>query len=264
MATRPCSVLVLDADALRQCVDASSPKFVFAVLRALVGALPAPRQAGGPQIKRAASVVSDDDSDEDAASSVSRGAPSPLEKVLLLRDTKMLRFVPARFLPLLADVAEVEVLQAKKKIASRGGPTDASLRILADGAVVLDSGNNNTALLDGPAASFGNTGLLADSEWPYDARAGNDGAVLLVLRRTRLHDALRGRRDLAAAVARGFLQTYGRRALAAFGRAPQEPISPRGRRMSMDYMPMGSQSPGAAAPLEVSFGQVAPPMPRLV
>ena len=163
----------------------------------------------------------DDDSDEDAASSVfdSRGAPSPLEKLLLLRDTKMLRFVPARFLPLLADVAEVEVLQPKRKIATRGSATDASLRILADGAVVLDSGGGNRVLLDGPAASFGNTGLLADNVWPYDARAGNDGAVLLVLRRTRLHDALRGRRDLAAAVARGFLQTYGRRALAAFGKA---------------------------------------------
>ena len=46
-AMRPCSILVLDADALRQRIDASSPKFVFAVLRALVGALPAPRQAGG-------------------------------------------------------------------------------------------------------------------------------------------------------------------------------------------------------------------------
>ena len=61
----------------------------------MVGALPAPRQAGGGTIKRMQSILSDDDdSDEDAASSVfdSRGAPSPLEKVLLLRDTKMLRF----------------------------------------------------------------------------------------------------------------------------------------------------------------------------
>ena len=95
VAMRPASILVLDADALRQRIDASSPKFVFAVLRALVGALPAPRQAGGGTIKRMQSILSDDDdSDEDAASSVlgSRGAPSPLEKVLLLRDTKMLSF----------------------------------------------------------------------------------------------------------------------------------------------------------------------------
>ena len=181
----------------------------------------------------------------------------------------MLRFVPARFLPLLADVAEVEVLQPKRKIATRGSATDASLRILADGAVVLDSGGGNRVLLDGPAASFGNTGLLADSEWPYDARAGSDGAVLLVLRRIRLHDALRGRRDLAAAVARGFLQTYGRRALAAFGRAPDKssPISPAGRsRLSAraDFSAPGSQSPGAAAPLEVSFGMKAQNLPRLV
>ena len=108
-------------------------------------------------------------------------------------------------------------------------------------------------LLDGPAASFGNTGLLADNVWPYDARAGNDGAVLLVLRRTRLHDALRGRRDLAAAVARGFLQTYGRRALAAFGKARDKgngsPISPHGRSRAAraDYAAPGGQSPGAAA-----------------
>ena len=163
-------------------------------------------------------------------------------------------------------MAEVEVLQPKRKIATRGSATDASLRILADGAVVLDSGGGNRVLLDGPAASFGNTGLLADNVWPYDARAGNDGAVLLVLRRTRLHDALRGRRDLAAAVARGFLQTYGRRALAAFGRAPEQnsPISPRGRSARADYSAPGSQSPGAAAPLSVSFGMKAPNLPRLV
>ena len=132
----------------------------------------------------------------------------------------------------------------------------------------LDSGGGNRVVLDGPAASFGNTGLLADSEWPYDARAGSDGAVLLVLRRTRLHDALRGRRDLATAVARGFLQTYGRRALAAFGKAPNKsngsPISPHGKAARADFSVPGSQSPGAAAPLSVSFGMKAPNLPRLV
>ena len=121
-------VLVLDADAL-----AAKNRRVVAEIRvcglAGVGRRSAgSRQAGGGTIKRMQSIMSDDDSDEDAASSVfdSRGAPSRLEKLLLLRDTKMLRFVPARFLPLLADVAEVEVLQPKRKIATRGSATDAS------------------------------------------------------------------------------------------------------------------------------------------
>jgi hypothetical protein len=66
------------------------------------------------------------------------------------------------------------------------------------------------------------------------------------------------------------LQTYGRRALAAFGKARDKgngsPISPHGRSRAAraDYVAPGSQSPGAAAPLEVSFGMKAPNLPRLV
>ena len=102
-------------------------------------------------------------------------APSPLEKVLVLRDAKLLRFVPERFLPLLADVAEVEVLGPGRLVASRGARTDAALRVLADGGVELrvDAASPPVVLAE-PSASFGNTGLLADHTWPYAANAGSD------------------------------------------------------------------------------------------
>ena len=45
---------------------------------------------------------------------------SPLEKVLLLRDAKMLRFVPERFLATLADVADVETYAPRRAIAVAG------------------------------------------------------------------------------------------------------------------------------------------------
>ena len=217
------TVLVVDGDALKRSMDGVSPKFVFALLRALVTSLPEASQAGGGRIAkhlgrdRADSVALEENGALEAAASAA--APpqvlAPLEKVLLLRDAKMLRFVPERFLATLADVADVRAVPPRRVLARGGGKTDAALHVLADGAIELEIGDRCSAVLDEPSASFGNTGLLADHTWPYTARAGVDGAVLLSLSRSRLHDALRGRRDLAAAVAHGFLRTLGRRALAA-------------------------------------------------
>ena len=99
----------------------------------------------------------------------------------------------------------------------------------------------------------GNTGLLQDHVWPYSAHAGPDGAVLLVLRRHRLHDALRGRRDLARAVASGFLRTYGRRALHAFGvagaaTAPPPPLRPASSATDPAGLEMGRGREGPTSP----------------
>ena len=110
------ALLVVDAAALGDAVEEVPPKFAFAVLRALVKALPAANQAGGGRAVHAVEADAaaaaedgraDDDDDDDVSSSAARlaAAPSPLEKVLVLRDAKLLRFVPERFLPLLADVA---------------------------------------------------------------------------------------------------------------------------------------------------------------
>ena len=105
--------------------------------------------------------------------------------------------------------------------------------------MTLTIGDRCSAVLDDPSASFGNTGLLADHTWPYGATAGPHGAVLLKLRRSRLHDALRGRRDLAAAVAQGFLRTLGRRAVAAHvaASAPPPPDDGRGGASSSSNSP---------------------------
>jgi len=125
----------------------------------------------------------------------------------------MLRFVPDEYLATLVDVAGVVSLGPHEVVAEAGSPTDATLYVLADGRVSLKWGAATAVDLNQPGASFGNTGLLANSSWPYDAVAGPTGAALLTLRRNKLHDALRGRRNLAAAVAEGFLKTFARRAL---------------------------------------------------
>ena len=72
-----------------------------------------------------------DDSDEDAASSVfdSRRA-QPAEKLLLFHATRRCCVSSSQDSCALADVAEVEVLQPKRKIAAAARRTDASARIL--------------------------------------------------------------------------------------------------------------------------------------
>ncbi|KAH8075925.1 hypothetical protein JL720_10382 [Aureococcus anophagefferens] len=158
------TVLVVDGDALKRSMDGVSPKFVFALLRALVTSLPEASQAGGGRIAkhlgrdRADSVALEENGALEAAASAA--APpqvlAPLEKVLLLRDAKMLRFVPERFLATLADVADARAVAAALRLAA-AGKTDAALHVLADGAIELEIGDRCSAVLDEPSASFGNT-----------------------------------------------------------------------------------------------------------
>ena len=203
-----CELLVVDSRSLATVMRRVSPKFSFTLLRNLVLAVPKPRQPGGQAIDREKAQTIDPSSSSRCCSVI-----SPLEKYLLLRDTKILRFVPDEYIATLVDVAVVIVLAPNEIVARAGQPTDATLYVLADGFVSLKWGSTTAVTLNQPGASFGNTGLLANASWPYDAIAGPHGAALLALRRTKLHDALRGRRHLAAAVAEGFLRTFGRRAL---------------------------------------------------
>jgi len=217
-------LLVVDAKQLAKLMRSVSPKFSFGLLKSLVNTLPKPSQLGGrslsvqqqssdnfstrQEIKSSRPIIPDKSNDHRCCSTF-----TPLEIFLVLRDAKMLRFVPDAYLTTLADVAQVLVFEPNQIIAKISNPTDSTLYVLADGLVELRWRRDVSVCLDQPGASFGNTALLSDTSWPYSVCAGPKGASVFALRRYRVHDALRGRRDLAAAVAEGFLKTLGRRAL---------------------------------------------------
>lgn len=159
----------------------------------------------------------------------SRGSFSLLEKLMLLQEVKIFRYVPLEYLPDIAKCAEAVHTERGAQICIEGEPTNGTLYIVADGMLELlkDRGELQDAITPGgmkveaserrtflrmlkASDTLGNTGLLHDSVWPYSARALEDTWLLCIDRR-QLTDALRGRRDLASAVIHGLYKTFTRR-----------------------------------------------------
>lgn len=155
-----------------------------------------------------------------------RDSISLLEKLVVLQEVKMFRYVPTEYLPDLAKCSEGIFKERGAALCVEGEPTDARLYIVIDGSLGLftrstedggdcgdggaprDAGRLLRTLTAGD--TMGNTALLTDAQWPYSAIAVED-SWLLCISRANLTDVLRGRRDLAAAVIHGLYKTFTRR-----------------------------------------------------
>jgi len=158
-----------------------------------------------------------------------RASFSLLEKLMLLQEVKIFRYVPLEYLPDLAKCAVAVYKERGAMIVTEGEATNGTLYIVADGVLGLLKNRGETLDAPSPWASkasapversllrklwtsdtMGNTALLHDSIWLYSAVALED-TWLLSIDRAQLADVLRGRRDLASAVIHGLYKTFTRR-----------------------------------------------------
>jgi len=152
---------------------------------------------------------------------------SLLERLVLLQEVKMLRYVPIEYLPDLARVCTAIFQEKGTDICTEGQPTNATLYIVAEGALglhTMEGAEVGMICSTGPTRTsggslvrtlhasdtMGNTALLHDSHWQYTAVALED-TWLLCIDRVNLTDVLRGRRELASAVIHGLYKTFTRR-----------------------------------------------------
>lgn len=165
----------------------------------------------------------DREGDEDSASSQGEGDTSvtrkgksfsPLERLLLLREVQLLRFVDTEFLPYLAQIAAETRVDKGELVCEQGTPSNGSLIIVAHGTLELSTvrraGSHTFRKLHTGDILGTTTALLSDSKWQYSARALED-TWTLTISSVDLADVLRGRAELAHAVLRGFYYTFFRR-----------------------------------------------------
>ena len=181
----------------------------------------------------------------DAASDMMVGDERPeahrvftrLEKALLLREVKLLRYVDTEYLQSLAEIASERLVPNGTAVCEQGHATDGRLNVIAQGCLALTRAR--VASPDGAVASFrdeppspdaadadganpevlrhlragdslGNTALIHDTVWPYTAYAVEDTWILSISR-TELTDLLRGRGELAHSVLHGVYHSFARR-----------------------------------------------------
>jgi len=152
---------------------------------------------------------------------------SMLEKLILLQEVKMLRYISEEYLPSIARCCESAFLKKGELLCRQGDQTDDKLYMLSDGRVGLyishgaadEAGGAAAAggglgvmmsTLSKPGDTMGNTALLLNTTWKYTAVA-LEHTNLLTIDRKDLTDVLRGRRELASAIIHGLYKTFTRR-----------------------------------------------------
>ena len=141
---------------------------------------------------------------------------SPLERLLVLREVQLLRFIDTEFLPFLAQIASETRLAPGERVCLQGQPTNGNLIVVAHGRLQLhrvprphERPIEHRDLR--PGDTLGNTtALLSDSSWRFTATAVEDSWTLTIDARD-LSDVLRGRAELAHALLRGYFYTFNRR-----------------------------------------------------
>lgn len=138
---------------------------------------------------------------------------SRIERALLLREVKLLRYVDTEYLPSLAEVCVEALVPRGGTVCAQDQPTNGALIIVAHGCLQLrrhgaDGTVTGRHLRAGD--SIGNTALIEDHFWQYTGRALEDTWTLSISR-PELTDLLRGRADLAHAVLFGVYHTFARR-----------------------------------------------------
>jgi len=192
---------------------------------------------------------------------------SILEKLVLLQGVKIFRWVHNEYLPWLAACCNPSFFHAGTLVFREGEPTNATLYIVAEGAIGLYS--HAPGQLPSASAmqlqrrlqvgdSMGNTGLLLDHNWHYSAATEED-TWLLCISRSDLTDLLRGRRELAAAVIRGLYRSFTRR----MQQSSDQEVRSREWLIAADYSRI-VESPPDSVKLSADPLSFSPPPPPLI